>query len=631
MTRFIAEISSNHNGDMARCRELIRQAARCGCWGVKFQLFRMENLFAPVVLQSSAEHRARRRWELPHYFLPELAACAHDEGLAFGCTPFDLPAVDVLRPHVDFLKVASYELPWLDLVRACAGTGLPLQISRGMATAGEIVAAARAACEAGADDLTILHCVSSYPVAARDCNLAAMGALRDLLAAEGLPARVGWSDHSVQPGVVARAAGHWAAEVVEFHFDLEGQGVEFGGRHCWLPRAIAPVIAGLAQPIAEGCDGTGDLEPVAAELEERPWRADPADGLRPTLPVREQWQQRRQRETGGDPLVVMVAGGPGLGHLARLLALAEALRSRRRLRFLFFPPKANGARAMLARHGFTWSEEPPTPERLLAEGPAACVLDLKEPCAETLARLEAAACPSLVLDRLDCRAADRVIVPCFAWDSAQDGPGLVGGPSYLLVRQDLVRLRPAQVPPVGERIVVSFGGEDPFRLSEKVGLALARLPEDVPVDFVLSPGFVPHRESWPPPELSRPNFRLIATGDSLESLLPGAGLLITALGVTVAEAQLLGVPTAVLANYAEDAAQLAAMAEAGVVADLGCHRNVSAKDLASSLAALWADVERRQHLAKAGHRHSDGRGAERCAQVLEGLLDGRGETEERPC
>jgi len=145
MPRFIAEISSNHNGDLKRCLDLIRSAAACGCWGVKFQLFRIEQLFAPEILQASETHRLRRRWELPFHFLPDLAVCAREEGLQFGCSPFDLEAVEILQPFVDFLKVASYELPWLDLIRRCGNTGLPLMMSCGMAEEREIVRAVETA------------------------------------------------------------------------------------------------------------------------------------------------------------------------------------------------------------------------------------------------------------------------------------------------------------------------------------------------------------------------------------------------------------------------------------------------------------------------------------------------------
>ena len=255
MVEFIAEISSNHNGDLDRCRSLIRTAARIGCAGVKFQLFRLERLFAPEILKVSPTHRQRRRWELPLYFVPKLSACAREHGLKFGITPFDLDGVDAVQTHVDFLKVASYELPWLDLVDRCADTGLPLMISTGMADAGETWNAAQTALEAGCTDLTLLHCVSRYPAAEETCNLAAIGTLRELLVREFAPLyedaelKAGWSDHSAAPGVIARAVNHWGCDVVEFHLDLEGEGDEFGGGHCWLPDRIGEVIAGGFLPV----------------------------------------------------------------------------------------------------------------------------------------------------------------------------------------------------------------------------------------------------------------------------------------------------------------------------------------------------------------------------------------------
>ena len=42
---FVAEVSSNHHRDLSRCLALIDKAAEIGCGAVKFQLFRIRELF----------------------------------------------------------------------------------------------------------------------------------------------------------------------------------------------------------------------------------------------------------------------------------------------------------------------------------------------------------------------------------------------------------------------------------------------------------------------------------------------------------------------------------------------------------------------------------------------------------
>jgi sialic acid synthase SpsE len=281
-TQFIAEVSSNHHREIDRCFQFIDAAARIGCDAVKFQLFKIDQLFAPEILAKSEEHRKRKDWELPLEFIPELAKRSHDQGIQFSCTPFYLGAVTELQPYVDFYKVASYELLWDDLIRACASTGKPLILSTGMATVPEIQHAVAVARDAGCKDLTLLHCISGYPTPAQECNLAAIETLRQ---ASGCP--VGWSDHSVRPGVLYRAVHRWGATTIEFHLDLEGEGEEFDMGHCWLPAQIQGVIQAVR--LGEGADGSGNKEPAPSELVDRDWRTDPIDGLRPFKRIRSSW------------------------------------------------------------------------------------------------------------------------------------------------------------------------------------------------------------------------------------------------------------------------------------------------------------------------------------------------------
>lgn len=276
---FIAEVSSNHNADLARCLNFVRTAAEIGCDAVKFQLFRIEELFAPEILARSSSHRARKNWELPVAFIPPLYEECKKNNIAFCCTPFDLKAVSELRPHVDIFKISSYELTWPALLSACGASGKPVILSTGMATLDECVTATETIRAAGCTNLTLLHCVSNYPTQPKDAHLKTLPVLR-----QACRCPVGWSDHSVRAGVIQQAIFGFNAAVVEFHLDLDGKGAEYASGHCWLPEQMAAVIQAVRD--GEAAVGTGNKTPRPSEEHERLWRADPEDGLRPFKHVR---------------------------------------------------------------------------------------------------------------------------------------------------------------------------------------------------------------------------------------------------------------------------------------------------------------------------------------------------------
>ena len=275
---FIAEVSSNHSRDLARSLEFVDIAADVGCDSVKFQLFKIDQLFSPEILRQSSKISNRRQWELPLEFLPALAERCKEKAIQFSCTPFYLEAVEELAPYVDFYKIASYELLWDDLLIACALSGKPVIISTGMANLDEIKHAV-AVLRNNNCEPTVLHCTSAYPTPHYEANLAAIETIRNSTNCE-----VGWSDHTVNPGIIHRAINKWDAKVIEFHLDLDGKGAEFESGHCWLPEQIGSVIKQVREG-QEG-DGNGIKEPIPSEIPERLWRADPSDGLRPFKSIR---------------------------------------------------------------------------------------------------------------------------------------------------------------------------------------------------------------------------------------------------------------------------------------------------------------------------------------------------------
>lgn len=281
-TNFIAEVSSNHSQDLKRSIDFVNRAADIGCDSVKFQLFKIDKLFAPEILNKREEIAQRKNWELPIEFLKPLSEQCNKRNIKFSCTPFYLEAVNELLPYVDFYKVASYELLWDELLIKCAQTGKPIIISTGMANTDEIKHAVKIITENGCDDLTIMHCTSSYPAPYEQSNLSAIETIRELTGC-----KVGWSDHTYDPGVIYRSINKWGASTVEFHLDLEGNGEEYSSGHCWLPHEMESVIKNITHGIA--ADGDGVKDPVECELIEREWRADPSDGLRPLLKTRKEF------------------------------------------------------------------------------------------------------------------------------------------------------------------------------------------------------------------------------------------------------------------------------------------------------------------------------------------------------
>jgi len=276
---FCAEVSSNHARDPERCFAFVDAAAAVGCSSVKFQLFKVEELFAPEILARSEKHRARAGWELPEELIGPIAARCAEKGIQFSCTPFYLGAVAALEPYVAFYKIASYELLWDDLLIACARTGKPVVLSTGMATIEEIRNAVSVLRGANAIGIRLLHTVSAYPTPPAEANLASIDFIRCVT---GCP--VGWSDHTASPGVIHRAIHRWGAGFVEFHLDLDETGAEYASGHCWLPYQIAPVIAAVRQ--GEAADGAELKTAAPSELADRDWRADPEDGLRPLRHMR---------------------------------------------------------------------------------------------------------------------------------------------------------------------------------------------------------------------------------------------------------------------------------------------------------------------------------------------------------
>ena len=277
----IAELGSNHNRDLARMFRLIEAAKRIGCYMVKVQLF-TEDLYAdlPQFAETRAEFRKRA---MPPEWMPKIRECCNSANIKLQGTPFSLEAVPILAEHCHELKVGSYEILWLDLIGACAKTGLPLTLSFGNVSQGEAgVAVATAVGQfmsGWAEKLWVYHCVGEYPCRPDQCNLPLIRKYRRRWG----PLGVGWSDHSRDPGVIVGAVAE-GAERIEFHLDLDdGEGWEGTHGHCWTETEAEQMIR-LVGSMQASLPRSRDWFGESARRAEM--RTDPRDGRRPLMGAR---------------------------------------------------------------------------------------------------------------------------------------------------------------------------------------------------------------------------------------------------------------------------------------------------------------------------------------------------------
>lgn len=227
----IAELGSNHNGDMELARKLIVEAKEAGADCVKFQSWSKNSLFSQKKFDDNYfiadDYRNRTDYTLEEIVeaysisekeLLEMKQFADELEIDCTSTPFSKKEADFLVDKMDspFIKVASMDLNNYPFLKYLANKGKPMVISTGLSELYEIDKAIKTIERTGNTQIIILHCVATYPPADSDTNL---NNIKTLIAAyPDYP--VGFSDHSLGT-VIPLAAVALGACVIEKHFTLD--------------------------------------------------------------------------------------------------------------------------------------------------------------------------------------------------------------------------------------------------------------------------------------------------------------------------------------------------------------------------------------------------------------------------
>ena len=324
------------------------------------------------------------------------------------------------------------------------------------------------------------------------------------------------------------------------------------------------------------------------------------------------------------PRVLLVTSGDaseGRGHLARTVALAEAL------------GEADAGSVMVAILRGRFSEAELAVLRAasvdVAAGledvrvPDAVVVDLPDP-AEVVDRWPADRL--VVFDDGDAYSGDAAVVvqPSMpAWSGSGHAGLALAGYGYAPIRPGLRRLAAVPPPPADPpEIVVCFGGSDPFDVSIRLVPAIANAvaaaidpPRAAVVAIVGADynGALADGGAW----------RLLRDPADLDRRLAAATLAVLGGGTLKLEAACLGVPALLAAVAPDQLAVAPAFVATGAARYLGDGRTVDPRAVGAATASLLADETTREAMARAGRAAVDGRGAERIARAIVSLVPGR--------
>ncbi|WP_307768498.1 N-acetylneuraminate synthase [uncultured Bacteroides sp.] len=225
-TYIIAEAGVNHNGRLDLALKLCDAAKECGVDAIKFQTWKTELIIAEGTKMAEyqknnlnteeSQFEMLKKLELSYDQFTTIKEYCNKIGIQFLSTADETESLDFLcELGIPFIKLGSGDINNVPYLRYVAGKGIPVILSTGMSSMKDVVFAYDTLKEAGADDITVLHCTTNYPCPMNEVNLRSMITIKDTL-----KCRVGYSDHTMGTEVPVAAVA-LGAEVIEKHFTLD--------------------------------------------------------------------------------------------------------------------------------------------------------------------------------------------------------------------------------------------------------------------------------------------------------------------------------------------------------------------------------------------------------------------------
>ena len=268
---FIAEIGANFDGSLEKAKEYARLAKEIGADCAKIQSFKADKIvsrrgFASMKLRGVHGSWKRpvdevfREVEFPRKWHRDFFDYCWKIGITPSTATYDYEAVDLVdKLGIEFYKIGSGDITWLEMVEYIARKGKPIMLATGASTLAEVDEAVRAIEKTGNRNVVLMQCITNYPSKFESANINVLNTYR-----EAFGAILGYSDHTPDD-VVALGAVALGAKVIEKHITIDRSHKGPDHPHSMTFEEFGRMIARTRQ--LEAALGTGRKEVVAEESE----------------------------------------------------------------------------------------------------------------------------------------------------------------------------------------------------------------------------------------------------------------------------------------------------------------------------------------------------------------------------
>jgi N-acetylneuraminate synthase len=223
MVYFIAEIGTNHVGDINIAKQIIDIAVKCGCNAVKFQKKSVEKIYTKEFLDSplvspwgktQREMRVNREFSEKQYKIIEKYCKQKKIPWYVSCWDID-SQIQMRKFKTKYNKVASAMLIHKKLLHTIAEERKHTFISTGMSTMKQIESAVKIFRDYDCP-FELMHSHSSYPMKLEESNLKLIPKLRKKFNCD-----VGYSGHEKSSYIACVIAASLGATSIERHVTVD--------------------------------------------------------------------------------------------------------------------------------------------------------------------------------------------------------------------------------------------------------------------------------------------------------------------------------------------------------------------------------------------------------------------------